>query len=392
MSVPTTVRPRRWPWLLVAGLAVLALALAAALLRPWQGPAAPAAAEPVTAAVERLTLTSDLRLNAQLGYGEAVPLQAAPGTLTALPAAGAVIVTGQQVYEADGRPVVLFRGARPFWRELALPDPAPTPTAAPTAAPITTRSAAPDTDDDAAEAPSGEDVRQLQQNLSELGFYRGAVDGGFGSLTQQAVRAWQRSLGVPQTGVFSPADAVVADAPSIRIAQVTARLGDTETSPATSTETTLRATARLTEAQARELAVGAAVTVVLPDSTELDGVIATVDPGGQVNAAGETSSPSAVIDIADQAAASAAGAVAVRIVIRQDAAQQPTLVVPVIALVATVDGGYAVDVYAEGRIVRTPVQIGQVGDARVQLLASGTEVDGGTGPVLAEGDRVVVAR
>ncbi len=121
--------------------AVALLMVAGALW--WAGPGlvgSPSAAEatpPVTAAVERASLTSRVRLNGQLGYGAATPLGPTAGMITALPASGLVIETGRQVYEVDGAPVVLFRGQRPFWRELATG------------------------------AVDGEDVRQLEQNSQD---------------------------------------------------------------------------------------------------------------------------------------------------------------------------------------------------------------------------------
>ncbi|MFT3799366.1 peptidoglycan-binding protein [Microbacterium sp.] len=352
--------------MVLAGVLVVAVGAGTWWFRPWELLAVPetaVASEPVTAAVELATLTSRVRLNGQLTYGDAAPLPAAAGTITVLPAEGEVIEAGQRVYESDGAPVVLFRGARPFWRELSV------------------------------DSTDGEDIRQLQQNLTDLGFYTGNVDGAFGWLTRQAVRDWQKSLGREQTGVFSPSSVVVADAPGIRIAQVTAHLGDVGTSPATSTATTLRATAKLTAAQARELVAGTPVTVTLPGGTEIDTTLAAVDAGGQPTGDGEaTTSPSATIEFADQEAVAAAGAVAVRVTVADDQEQPATLVVPVTALLATADGGYAVEVYAGGEIVRTPVQLGLVADARAQIIASGTGVDGGTGPVLAEGDLVVLAR
>ncbi len=65
--------------------------------------------------------------------------------------------------------------------------------------------------------------------------------------------------------------------------------------------------------------------------------------------------------------------------------------VPVTALLATADGGYAVEVWDGASAARTPVEIGLVADARAQVLASGAEV-GAEGRVLAPGDLVVLAR
>ncbi len=357
---------RRVAWV-SAGASVL-LVVAGAVW--WAGPGrsgSPSAAEtasPVTAAVERASLTSRVRLNGQLGYGAAAPLPPAAGMITALPASGVVVETGRQVYEVDGAPVVLLHGERPFWRELA------------------------------AGAADGEDVRQLEQNLSDLGFLEGGVDTRFDWRTREAVRDWQRSLGLPPSGAFSPASVVVAASPGIRIAQITARPGDTAgVSPAMVTETALRATAKLTAAQARALVAGAAVSVILPDSSEIDAQLASVDPGGQPTGEGEaTTPPTATIDFPDQSRVASVGAVAVRIVLR-DAEEQPvTLVVPVTALLASAEGDYALEVWDGEQAVRTSVAIGLVVDARAQVLASGTEVVGGDGPALAEGDLVVLAR
>ena len=44
----------------------------------------------------------------------------------------------------------------------------------------------------------------LQQQLSELGYWLGTPDGAFGSLTQQAVWALQKSAGLSRDGVVGP--------------------------------------------------------------------------------------------------------------------------------------------------------------------------------------------
>lgn len=357
--------PSRRRWSIAVAVLVIAVGGAAVWSHPWEQFTQPvaAASQPVTAAVASETLTDQVRLSAQLSYGSAVPLPAASGTITVLPMAGTVVMTGQRVYEADGRPIVLFTGARPFWRELSV------------------------------DSADGEDVRQLQQNLTDLGVYSGKLDGAFGWATEQAIRTWQKSLGVAQTGVFTPSSVVVANASGIRIGQISARLGDIGTSPAAYTETTLRATAKLTSAQAHELVAGTAVTATLPDGKEVETTIAAIDPGGQPTGNGDaTTSPTATIGFPDQSAVAAAGAVAVRILVKDGAEHTPTLVVPVTALVATADGGYAVEVSTGGEIMRTPVEVGLVADARVQILASGTAIEGGAGVVLAEGDVVVLSR
>ena len=47
----------------------------------------------------------------------------------------------------------------------------------------------------------GEDVKKLQRRLKELGFYTGSIDGDFGTGTYNAVKAFQKSVGLSQTGI-----------------------------------------------------------------------------------------------------------------------------------------------------------------------------------------------
>ena len=51
----------------------------------------------------------------------------------------------------------------------------------------------------------GEDVRQLQKRLNELGFSCGAADGIFGNATRAAVIAFQRANGLTADGIAGPA-------------------------------------------------------------------------------------------------------------------------------------------------------------------------------------------
>jgi N-acetylmuramoyl-L-alanine amidase len=52
---------------------------------------------------------------------------------------------------------------------------------------------------------AGDDVLALQQRLLDLGFKVGKVDGRFGHRTEQAVRDFQRNVGVPPDGTCGPA-------------------------------------------------------------------------------------------------------------------------------------------------------------------------------------------
>ncbi|MBQ4347996.1 MAG: spore cortex-lytic enzyme [Clostridia bacterium] len=50
----------------------------------------------------------------------------------------------------------------------------------------------------------GEEVRRIQKKLKELGFYKGSVDGIYGSATQKAVKAFQKNCGITADGIAGP--------------------------------------------------------------------------------------------------------------------------------------------------------------------------------------------
>lgn len=340
---------------MAGGATALAVAAAVLVWQPWRTTASDpdASTDAVTATVERTTLTSNLVLNGSLSYGTAIDLPGRGGIITGLPTAGDEIAVGHSVYEVDGMPIVAVRGDRPFWRTLA------------------------------EGISNGSDVRQLEQYLADSGFGDDlTVDDEFTSVTTDRVEEWQKSIGVEQTGVIALGDIVAVSSDSIRIDKVTAKLGDSAgQSPLSYSSTRLRVVAKLTDAQARELQPATPVTVTLPDGTELGGAITEIDPGGAPTGdEGKTTPPTAVVDLDDPAAASGIGLRAVKVALAASEAKD-ALVVPVTALLATVDGGYAVDVIRDGETVRVPVELGLIADTRVQVLSDD----------LLEGESVVVA-
>ena len=343
--------------LVPVGVLLVAAAVTLAVLQPWSSMAEvpDERKKPVTAEAELTTLTSDLRLNGNLSYGASISLPGRGGTITRLPTAGDVIGVGQALYEVDGTPVIAMRGDRPFWRDLGLG------------------------------VEKGPDVRQLEQALADLGFGKDmTIDDEFTAVTERNVKAWQKSLGVTQDGIVALGDVVAITAASVRVESVKAKLGDPAgTTPLTYTDTTLRVVAKLTDAQAREILPGTRVTVILPDGTEAPATITAVDPGGQpTEKEGETTPATANVEFDDLAVAEGIGLRAVKVVFATSEVKD-ALVVPVTALVATTDGGYAVDVLRKGgKIERVAVEVGLIADTKVQV----------TGGDLAAGDAVVVAQ
>lgn len=351
-------RRRLFVW---AGSGVGALVVAAAVIlavaQPWRAASADEVqddAAPATVTVERTTLTANLQLNGTLSYGDIVDLPGRNGTVTRLPAAGTEIAVGQAIYEVDGRPVIAVRGDRPFWRDLA------------------------------EGIPNGPDVQQLEQFLADSGFGDDlTVDQEFTWVTQQRVEDWQESLGLEETGVVALGDIVAVNAPSVRVSSVTGELGDSASaSPLSYTSTQLRVVAKLTDAQARELLPATVVTIVLPDGTKAQGTITEIDPGGvPTGQDGKTTPATASVEFDDPSVAAGIGLRAVKVLLASEEVAD-ALVVPVTALVATLDGGYAVDVVRDGKQVRVAVELGLIADSRAQVV----------GGDLAEGDAVVVAQ
>jgi hypothetical protein len=121
------------------------------------------------------TLVSQQQAATQSAGTQSAGTQSA-GTINWLPGPGTVISRGQVVYRLDGQPVRLLFGTQSAWRTLELGD------------------------------SDGADVRQLKQNLRALGFTAyGAltVDDHFDWATTVAIEQWQRAQGVPQTGVLT---------------------------------------------------------------------------------------------------------------------------------------------------------------------------------------------
>ena len=48
---------------------------------------------------------------------------------------------------------------------------------------------------------SGDEIRKIQQKLSDLGYYKGRVDGIYGTNTQSAVKSFQRNVGLTADGI-----------------------------------------------------------------------------------------------------------------------------------------------------------------------------------------------
>lgn len=362
--------------------------------------ASPAASRSVaTVKVTRATLVNAATADGRLDHGQEMLLNLkATGTVTWLPAAGAVIGRGATVLRVDDRPVVLLFGSIPMYRTLGVPGGAGTPaatggqpqsTASPggqVSAEAATGGQAPaQRQSAAAQQVRGRDVKQLKENLAALGYHGFAMDEVYSAQTAAAVRRWQKDLGVPQTGAVELGDVSVAPG-EIRVARLkTAVGGDAAAGPLTYTGTGRVATVAAPAGGAPWATVGTVLDVVLPDGKTTPGAVASVGTDASSAADGSAGSSSGqgagsaggagttattvpvVISIADQAALGTldSGPVGIRYVVEQ---RENVLTVPVAALVALAEGGYGLELTTD-RFV--PVTTGLFADGRVEVTGTG---------------------
>ena len=304
---------------LVAGVIVIALATGCGAAHD------PSAAVPTsTAPVVRTDIVSRQELTGTLTFaGSYTLINQAAGVYTSLPSAGAVVSRGQVLYRVDSRPVSLFYGA-PEWRTLTVG------------------------------VPDGSDVTQLEQNLLALGFGNSSnliANGHFDSFDAAAVRRWQASLGVPQTGVVNLGDVIYQPGP-IRVASVhpSAAMGAQPGQPVIDATSTQRAVIVALDVNREALVkVGDSVTVSLPNSaTPVAGTVSaigTVATSSSSSGEGPPGPPSVpmTITLGDPAAAGSLDQAQVGVGVT-NAIHRAVLAVPVMALIAQPGGTYAVEV------------------------------------------------
>ncbi|WP_328977494.1 peptidoglycan-binding domain-containing protein [Streptomyces canus] len=347
-----------------------------------------------TVPVTRTTLTERTTVDGQLGYGTEIPLPVkATGTVTWLPAEGTTVERGGTLLRVDDRPVVLLYGTLPMYRELGLTAGTQEGTRQETGTEGDTQdsgdqgrtdetSGAPDPSGSPTPGGAGAggtggtlrgmDVLQFESDLAALGYTGFTVDEEFTDLTARAVKRWQKSLGLPQTGTVGIGD-VVYSAGKVRIGHASVRLG----SPATDDVLTYTGTSRkvVVNASAAEdswAVRGAAVTIGLPDGKSVKGEVAAVgksatapeEGGGEGGSAAPT--VPVTITIKDQKSVGRleSAPVTVEYVGRERA---DVLTVPVAALVALAEGGHGLET-ADGRFVA--VKTGLFADGRVEVSGS----------------------
>jgi len=233
------------------------------------------------------------------------------------------------------------------------------------------------------EGTEGEDVLALEAALGRLGFDADGgltVDGVFDEQTTAAVKAWQASIGADDDGVVGPGEVVFLPQ-SVRVSDRIAEPG-TAVSPgtpvlATSSDESV-VTVALPAADQAVLAEGDRVVIVLPDDTEVGGTVSFKAETASISQQGQATFE-VVIVLDDLAAAEGLDQAPVDVEVVTDRADG-VMAVPVTALVALAEGGYAVELeQADGTTRLVAVDPGMYADGLVEV----------TSDALQAGDRVV---
>jgi hypothetical protein len=279
-----------------------------------------------TAAVERRTLTVTEDLDATLGYdAEYAVLGGIPGTLTATAGIGTVVATGGRLYEVDGKHrAYLMYGTRPAWRTL---EPG---------------------------MSNGPDLRQLENNLKTLGFTRRGdkIDGHWDSKTTAAVKRWQKSTGQKADGTIELGEIVFLPE-ALRVTEVVATLGAAvgPGAPILNGTSNRRVVSLDLDATERDLlALDMPVDIELPDDSVVTGKVAAIGRIAESSSdqqGGSTTTLPVTIVLDDPAAGGDLDAAPVTVTAVRST-RENVLTVPVTALIALLEGGYAVEVVDVG--------------------------------------------
>jgi peptidoglycan hydrolase-like protein with peptidoglycan-binding domain len=338
----------------IAGVVVLVGAVAGGYaLRSASQPETPppSTIATATAKVVRTDLVQTETLVGTLEYADPGQVVAAiGGTVTSLPTEAQAIDRGDRAFELDGTPVFAMIGDRPSWRPFAKG------------------------------MTDGPDVLQLEENLSSLGYGPDGwkPDQKFDSDTAAAIEDWRSAVGL--VGGSEVEQGLITFVPSVRrvgaLQTETGRLVAPGTPMFDTTSAEQLVVIDLDPKDIDLVAVGAAVSVKLPDDRVIGGIITEVGrvvvPSGQEPDAPGVIEVKVTLDEAVLAFDQAPVDVDV-----ESARAASVLAVPVRALLALSDGGYAV----------------QVGDTLVKVttgeFANGlVEVTG----ALSEGDEVVIPK
>ena len=342
---------------IVAAIAAAGAVVAGRGEDPDAGPDSTVPGDRETATVRRQDLARAEELDGSIGRGDAAPLVlTTEGTLTDVPLVGDLLEPGDTVAEVDGRPVVALLGSKPQWRELG-----------------------PSVDD-------GVDVLALEYALAALGYaapHEMTVDEDWTSATTEAVEDFQDDHGLEDDGVLSLGEVVFVDG-TVRVAAVEGSAGQPAAEAGiTISDPTQVVNVDLPVDDSDLLAVDDEVEVELPTGETGSGTVTSIG-AATTDDAGATTLP-VTITVTWPEADGAEPIDGTPVTVNVDvAAATGVLTVPVEALLALAEGGYAVEVVDGASTRLVGVTIGVFADGLVEIAA-------GDDSELSDGDQVVIA-
>jgi peptidoglycan hydrolase-like protein with peptidoglycan-binding domain len=312
-------------------------------------PAAPVA----TATVQRQDLSGQTKVDGTLGYAGSASVQSPlSGRITWLPKVGAVIRRGGTLLAVDNTPVQLFYGAKPAWRDLSTG------------------------------VEDGPDVRQLEQNLAALGYdpdRQMTIDDHYTWATATAVKRWQKARGLDQTGVFTTGMPVVFLPWPARVQTLSASVGGSAApgGPVYAvTSNVHQVTVDLDVSQQGYVKAGDRIQVVLPDGRRVKGRIGEVGRVAETQGSGpdQTTTIPVTVTLDNPDAGGRLDQAPVDVYVTTQT-RRGVLAVPVTALLALKEGGYAVETVDEaGQHHLVAVRLGIFSDGMVEVAGSGLRV------------------
>jgi peptidoglycan hydrolase-like protein with peptidoglycan-binding domain len=241
----------------------------------------------------------------------------------------------------------------------------------------------------------GNDVRQLNRNLHQLGYAAAAGvdiaadDNTFTAKTERALRALQQDKGLAVTGRLELDDAVFQP-DAVRVAQVTGELGGPAQPGARvlyGTSDTPEVQVNLDPSQQGEVKKGDRAQIMLPGNQSVTGEVdrlgrvAQVPPGQENNGRAGAATIPAYISFDEPAKAGGLDKAPVQVSITTRGVEN-VLSVPVTALVGKSGSGFAVEVVRpDGRRELVAVRLGLFDTAGGRVQVEGD---------VREGDQVVV--
>lgn len=228
---------------------------------------------------------------------------------------------------------------------------------------------------------AGDDVLQLQEALDALGYDVAEIDGSWDDSTKTALIAWQTESGMEPDGVVDLGEVVFLSS-TVRVNEVLASVGSSVSpgSPVLGVSSADQfVTFDLPAADQGLLAVGQEVNIEMPDGSDTPGSVVSVAAVATAGPQGEAAFEVKIV-LDDPSVAVGLDEAPVDVEVVSDSVSD-VMAVPVSALVALSEGGYAVEVDAGGGSTRlVAVEPGFYAEGLVEVVSGSLSV----------GDRVVV--